>query len=128
MNRRTRNPGSLSVVTTPRSPILPNNGSRARDHLANERTYLAWVRTALGIIGLGVLVEKLVELQGVAAEVAGLAMVGMGAASLIYATVRYERVRKQLEEGMFQTASIGPLVITALGLLMTVLAVIFVLL
>ena len=26
--------------------------SRTRDHLANERTFLAWVRTALGLIGL----------------------------------------------------------------------------
>ncbi len=125
---RLRNPGNLSVVSIPRSPILPNNGSRARDHLANERTYLAWVRTALGIIGLGVLVEKLIELQGVAAEIAGLSMVAMGAAALVYATFRYERVRRQLEEGMFQTASTGPIVITALGLIMTVVAVVFVLL
>ncbi|MDF1597381.1 MAG: DUF202 domain-containing protein [Acidimicrobiia bacterium] len=114
-------------MSTSRNPIRPNRGSRARDHLANERTYLAWVRTALGIIGLGVLVGKLVEAQGVEAEIAGLTMVGVGAASLIYATIRYERVRVQLEEGMFQTASTGPIVITALALLMTAAAVVFVL-
>lgn len=33
--------------------ILDNNGSTARDHLANERTYLAWVRTALGLVRCG---------------------------------------------------------------------------
>jgi putative membrane protein len=26
---------------------------KVREHLANERTFLAWVRTALGLIGLG---------------------------------------------------------------------------
>ncbi|MEZ5652321.1 MAG: DUF202 domain-containing protein [Burkholderiaceae bacterium] len=32
---------------------------RFADHSANERTMLAWVRTALAIIALGMLVEKL---------------------------------------------------------------------
>jgi putative membrane protein len=40
--------------------IVENRDSTARDHLANERTFLAWVRTALGLIGLGVLLERLV--------------------------------------------------------------------
>jgi uncharacterized membrane protein YidH (DUF202 family) len=31
--------------------ILTNEGSTARDHLANERTYLAWMRTGLALIG-----------------------------------------------------------------------------
>ena len=29
-----------------------------RDHAANERTYLAWVRTALALMGFGLLVER----------------------------------------------------------------------
>ncbi|KAK9695811.1 hypothetical protein K7432_012787 [Basidiobolus ranarum] len=34
------------------SLILENRGSTARDHLANERTYLAWFRTSFTLIGL----------------------------------------------------------------------------
>ena len=30
-----------------------------RDHLANERTFLAWVRTAIALLGFGVLIAKL---------------------------------------------------------------------
>jgi putative membrane protein len=30
-----------------------------RDHLANERTFLAWVRTALGLIGLGFVLARM---------------------------------------------------------------------
>ncbi|PCH33061.1 hypothetical protein WOLCODRAFT_134874 [Wolfiporia cocos MD-104 SS10] len=37
---------------------LPNTGSTARDHLANERTFLAWTRTALGLVALGIGVER----------------------------------------------------------------------
>jgi len=32
--------------------------SRTRDHLANERTLLAWVRTSVAIIGLGFIVAR----------------------------------------------------------------------
>ena len=33
--------------------------ARTRDHLANERTFLAWVRTALGLIGLGFVLARM---------------------------------------------------------------------
>ena len=36
------------------SLVLENTGSVARDHLANERTWLAYVRTSLAIAGTGV--------------------------------------------------------------------------
>lgn len=37
----------------------PKNPNRARDHLANERTYLAWIRTAVSLMGFGILIVKL---------------------------------------------------------------------
>ena len=30
-----------------------------RDHTANERTYLAWIRTAITIMAFGILIEKI---------------------------------------------------------------------
>lgn len=32
--------------------------SNARDHMANERTFLAWIRTSIGIMAFGFVVEK----------------------------------------------------------------------
>lgn len=32
---------------------------KIRDHLANERTFLAWVRTALGLIGFGFVLARM---------------------------------------------------------------------
>lgn len=34
--------------------LLDNKGSTARDHLANERTFLAWTRTSLVIVSAGI--------------------------------------------------------------------------
>ncbi|KAH9923361.1 uncharacterized protein B0H18DRAFT_1015368 [Fomitopsis serialis] len=42
---------------------VENTGSTARDHLANERTYLAWTRTSLGLIALGIGVERFERLR-----------------------------------------------------------------
>ncbi|AGA25378.1 YidH family protein [Singulisphaera acidiphila] len=41
-------------------PSRPTESSaRTRDHLANERTFLAWIRTSLGLIGLGFVIARM---------------------------------------------------------------------
>ncbi|KAK7536220.1 uncharacterized protein J3D65DRAFT_409126 [Phyllosticta citribraziliensis] len=46
-----------------RTPTYKNTGSVARDHLASERTLLAWLRTGLGFIALGIAVERFSQLD-----------------------------------------------------------------
>lgn len=47
-------------MNTPNEPAKnADNSSRIRDHLANERTYLAWVRTAIALMGFGVLIVRM---------------------------------------------------------------------
>jgi putative membrane protein len=104
--------------------IVENEGSAARDHLANERTLLAWVRTALGLIGLGVLVEKLIVEKRAAAHAAGWALVAFGAAMLVYAIVRYWRITTLLRAGKFPIATWGPLVLGGAALILAVAAAI----
>ncbi len=43
-------------------PVAPPS---VRDHLANERTLLSWMRTALAVIALGFLVDRLAVSEGV---------------------------------------------------------------
>ena len=42
------------LISSFRAEPLKNTGSLARDLLASERTFLAWTRTGLGFIALGV--------------------------------------------------------------------------
>jgi putative membrane protein len=48
----------MSENGTP-TPGPPRPESRVRDHLANERTFLAWIRTALGLIGIGFVLARM---------------------------------------------------------------------
>ena len=107
--------------------FVRNQDSTARDHLANERTYLAWVRTSLGFVGLGLFISKLIEAGRLLTEVAGFCLVLYGAAGLVYAIVRYERVAHLLLRGEFRVAKRGPFVLGVAGLLVAVGAFVLVL-
>src|SRR5438552_19105546 len=86
---------------------------RASEHLDNERTFLAWLRTNVALIGLGFVVARLSPtLRAAAANAsrivskalpAGIALVVFGALVTILAAWRYDRVNRQIEAGMVKT-------------------------
>lgn len=109
--------------------VVENKDSTARDHLANERTFLAWVRTALGLVGLGVLLERLGSGGEQAITVAaGVGFISFGGLTMIYSVSRYLRVEKNLRQGKFPVAVRGPIVITFGALIVAGGALVYVLL
>jgi putative membrane protein len=111
------------------SDIVENRGSAARDHLANERTFLAWVRTALGLVGLGVLLERLgAGADQRVAVAAGVGFIAFGGLTMIYSVSRYLWVARHLEQGKFPVAIRGPVIITIGALLVAAGALVYVLL
>jgi putative membrane protein len=50
---------SLQELDKPPKGKVKYSSSRIRDHLANERTYLAWMRTSVGLMGFGVVILRL---------------------------------------------------------------------
>jgi inner membrane protein YidH len=104
-------------ATSDRRPAGEEDANRARDHLANERTFLAWLRTGLAIVVFGfaigrfaVAIRQFMELQGHILPRAGLT-VWFGAIAIFAGVVltmaglfRYRRVRGQLESGKFEPA------------------------
>jgi len=107
--------------------VIQNQGSTARDHLANERTFLAWVRTSLGVVGLGVVVVKLVAEDAVVTELAGLIFIALGVVGLAYSLTRYRRVADHLQNGLFPIARVGPWALTAVALLVAAVATLMIL-
>ena len=109
--------------------LVENKDSTARDHLANERTFLAWVRTALGLVGLGVLLERLgAGSDQTIAVAAGVGFISFGGLTMIYSVSRYLWVARNLERGMFPVALRGPVLITLGALLVAGGALVYVLL
>ena len=46
-------------MSEPQPPRPASAASHTSDHLANERTYLAWVRTAISLLGLGFVLARM---------------------------------------------------------------------
>lgn len=81
------------------------------DHAANERTYLAWIRTAVALMGLGFVVERfdlfvrfLASGQANAppadplARLAGLVLIFFGVLVLGVSTARYLRFKRLIAD------------------------------
>ncbi|KAF5340560.1 hypothetical protein D9611_007305 [Ephemerocybe angulata] len=51
--------------------VLKNSGSVARDHLASERTFLAYVRTSMGLASMGVALVQLFAIADITSHVTG---------------------------------------------------------
>lgn len=105
--------------------------TRAREHLANERTLLAWVRTAIALMGLGFVVARFgLFLREIAAQSGhavdsasgysgpiGIVLVAAGLAATLVSTIRFFRTRSQIEAGRFVPESFPELTVIAVTLL-----------
>lgn len=121
----------------PSTPTYANTGSVARDHLASERTFLAWIRTGLGFVALGIAVERFSQLdletlidhllpehakpsrQSRAEaeketrkrqdreQLLVGTLLGTGGGSIVYGVTRYFTTMRTLETGSFRPAYFG---------------------
>lgn len=95
-----------------------------RDHLANERTFLAWIRTSIGIMGFGLVVVKLSLFEGYSGIV-GIALVVVGGATAIVPYFHYKQVEKQLNEGCYKHSSLLITILTAFIFLVSVFLIVY---
>jgi len=114
---------------------MPEQPDRTRDHLANERTLLAWIRTGVTMIGLGFVVARFSYLlRTLAAEAhnaappqsgggtaLGIGLVLVGAATILLALRRFVKTRAQIDRGGYRN---GVAALLLLGLLSVAAAVI----
>jgi putative membrane protein len=88
---------------------------RYSDHAANERTFLAWVRTAIAIMAFGFLVQKfdlflritselltarsLPERSHIVGDIAGLLLIVLGGAMMVLAALRFRKTTLDIDAG-----------------------------
>lgn len=111
-------------MTQEESP-KPQISSLVRDQMANERTFLAWVRTSIGIMAFGFVVEKFAlfikqitifldqshaqvnlgahSLQGYS-SIIGIFLVAFGTLMPLLAFIKYLKDKKQIENGTYQAS------------------------
>lgn len=99
-----------------RAPEPTSNPNRTRDHLANERTLLAWMRSAVAIVTLGFVVARfgllLRELGTATAQHTsahfssgfGVALVLCGAVLAVLSAARYRSTARAIEDNTYQPA------------------------
>jgi putative membrane protein len=90
---------------------------RATEYLANERTFLAWIRTSISILSLGFVVARFgVWLRELAARIdpgaqargpsysmpIGVAMMALGSSLAVVAALHYRAVNKAIARGEVQ--------------------------
>tara|TARA_R110000824_G_scaffold237486_8_gene426267 strand:- start:639 stop:980 length:342 start_codon:yes stop_codon:yes gene_type:complete len=80
---------------------------RYPDHSANERTFLAWIRTALAIVGFGILVTKLGDQSSMSSGIGptGLSLLALGMAVIIAAGFRFFVTRKHIDRDELDSTS-----------------------
>jgi putative membrane protein len=87
------------------------NSARVRDHLANERTYLAWMRTSIALMGFGVVIVRLRYLLPAAVQghthgwMLGLLFALFGLVTVGLSTAQYFAVRRAIEAESYQPSS-----------------------
>jgi putative membrane protein len=99
--------------------------SGVRDHLANERTLLSWVRTGVTLISIGLVVERAGALVAgssmnvgslSASALFGIGLASLGCLTLILGTVQFFRNRRSISAGNFVPAAAAYVAIVVGGL------------
>ena len=120
-----------------------NNNIRPTDHLANERTFLAWIRTSVAIMTFGFVVVKfalfvkqIAMLLGENTKqlplpaksysaVLGIALVAIGTLMALLSYLRFKRNEKQLNENRYVPSSTLSLLFTLAIILVGILLVLY---
>jgi putative membrane protein len=102
--------------------------SNPSDHLANERTFLAWIRTSIAIMGFGFVVVKfalfikqislvltskqtILPGKGYSTQI-GVLLVAVGVFMAFYGWLRYRITEKQLRNKAYKPSMLPALLLT----------------
>ena len=118
----------------------PTTSKKVTDHLANQRTFLAWIRTGLATITFGFVVERfglLLRELGLKntssastsaihySAIIGVSLVILGVIMMIVALFSFLRIRRSIDEEKFHPQATFEVALTILASLIGVLLAIY---
>jgi putative membrane protein len=100
---------------------------KSREYLANERTFLAWIRTSIALMGFGFVIVKFalflkqisIMLEGRVgvhpkgySAVIGVVMVALGILIAVMAYRQYLKIKKQLDQHTYAPSAVLSIFVT----------------
>jgi putative membrane protein len=112
---------------------------KVSDHLANERTFLAWVRTGIAVMAFGFVIERfglLLRELGLKVGLSsnssllsskglGIVVTILGMIMLVAALFHFVQVRRTIEEERYQPGLLFPIALTCIASLIGLLLAIY---
>ncbi|WP_053600508.1 YidH family protein [Bacillus sp. FJAT-18017] len=106
----------------------------AQQHLANERTYLAWVRTAISVTGIAFVIvsfhltigqsHRVIDFLAVLLTILS-SLAGFGV--IINSAIQYYRKRKQIQSQRFHSSHVSIIASTLALLIVVLVAIVYIL-
>jgi putative membrane protein len=121
------------------------NNNNPRDHMANERTFLAWIRTSIGIIAFGFVIEKFTlftkQMSFIVGKesmvnsssshgystVVGIFFVGFGTLMSLLSFIKFKKAEKQIDQGSWRHTSLLDLMLALVVFIMGIFLVVYLL-
>ena len=130
------------AATKQPSSAHPLMSKKVSDHLANERTFLAWVRTGLATIAFGFVVERLPnpsQLAGVKTQIVvassvpfaalvGISLTLLGLVMMVLALLNFLHIRANIDREAFHPPVYFVVLLTILASLIGLLLAVYLIL
>ncbi|MDD3789229.1 MAG: DUF202 domain-containing protein [Petrimonas sp.] len=112
---------------------------KVSDHLANQRTFLAWIRTSIALMGFGFVIVKfavflreMTQMVGQTVKnntresvIVGIFMVILGALAAILGYVQFYKVHQQIENESYKSSQSLNLTLTLLVVVLSSLLIFY---